>query len=134
MSTLSRQAGPAVPGQVTAVRILIGIQAAFMFLGALGDVALGAQNNKVAAGVVFGVIQLVLGLTLVAAIVKLGGCEPWTRVAVIGFQALVVLVDVAVMVSTGRAFGVIDIIFAAVIVGLLLTSPARACFAKAERR
>jgi O-antigen/teichoic acid export membrane protein len=58
----------------------------------------------------------------------MGACEQWTRVTVLSIEGLIILNDVAT-IALGARVGLIGLAIAVAVTVLLLTAPARACFA-----
>ena len=129
MATTSvRHGGGGLPGQVTAARILVFIQAFFLLAAAL-LLAVAAQRTGHTAGAAgLAAINGIFGITLVAAGVKMGACESWTRAVVMGFEVLLLILQV-VNVILGAPIGVIGLAIAIAVLVLLSTAPARSCFA-----
>lgn len=128
MATTSVRHGGGVPGQVTAARVLVFIQAAFLLLGALLLAVVARRTGHPAAAGIAAAIDAIFGITLVAAGVKMGGCEGWTRTFVMLFEVLVLAVQVFSLIA-GGVVGILGIALAIAVLVLLSTAPARSCFA-----
>jgi hypothetical protein len=114
---------------VTAARVLVFIQAALMLLAAIALGAAGASTGHGALGGVLAAVNGILAITLLAAGVRMGACEQWTRVTVLSIEGLIILNDVAT-IALGARVGLIGLAIAVAVTVLLLTAPARACFAR----
>jgi small-conductance mechanosensitive channel len=128
MATTSVRTGGGVPGQVTAARILVFIQAALELLGALVAAAMARKSGHAAALGVAGAIDLVFGVALLVAGMKMGGCESWTRTLVLGFEFLVILVSIFALI-VGSLINILLLATAIAVIALMVTAPARSCFA-----
>lgn len=128
MATTSVRRGGGVPGQVTAARVLVFIQAFFLLVGAALLAAVANRTGHTAAAGIAAAIDAIFGVTLVAAGVKMGGCESWTRTFVMWFEVLVLAIQVWSIIA-GGVVGVLGIALAIAVLVLLATGPARSCFA-----
>lgn len=128
MATTSVRHGGGLPGQVTAARILVFIQAFFLLAAALILAVAARRTGHTAAAAGLAAINGIFGVTLMAAGVKMGACESWTPAVVIAFEVLLLILQV-VNIVVGAPIGIIGVAIAIAVLVLMSTAPARSCFA-----